>query len=81
MPPEKFIAIGPVTAQTPLSPAINAWKLFLDDQANSLHTIKAFSADMRLLASYLPPDRALGEITTAELNNFLQWMQTGRGVP
>jgi integrase/recombinase XerD len=36
---------------------------------------------MLLLASYLPPDRPLGAITTNELNNFLDWMQKQRGVP
>jgi integrase/recombinase XerD len=34
-----------------------------------------------LLAYYLPPDRTLGSITTTDLNNFLNWMQKGRGVP
>jgi site-specific recombinase XerD len=33
------------------------------------------------LASYLPPDRTLGNITTTDINNFLSWMQKGRGVP
>lgn len=70
-----------ISSKTPLIPAINAWQVYLDDQGKSPHTIKAFSHDMELLASFLPPDRPLGEITTAELNNFLQWMKSGRGVP
>lgn len=70
-----------ITAQNLLTPTIKAWQIFLDDQANSPHTVKAFTADIRLLASYLPPDRALGKITTSDLNNFLDWMQTSRGVP
>ena len=36
---------------------------------------------MRLLVSYLPPDRTLGKISTTELNNFLDWLVKGRGVP
>ena len=64
-----------------LTPTIKAWRIYLDDQGNSIHTVKAFTADLRLLASYLPPDRILGNITTQDLNNFLEWMQTGRGVP
>ena len=70
-----------ITAQTTLTPAINAWEIYLNDQAFSPHTVKAFTADLRLLASYLPPDRALGDITTTDLNNFLNWMKSGRGVP
>ncbi len=70
-----------ITDQNLLIPTIKAWRLYLDDQGNSIHTIKAFSADLRLLASYLPPDRSLGKISTSELNNFLEWLQHGRGVP
>lgn len=70
-----------ITEHTPLVPAINSWRIFLSDQGKSPHTVKAFTADVLLLASYLPPDRPLGAITTNELNNFLEWMQKQRGVP
>jgi site-specific recombinase XerD len=70
-----------ITARTSLTPAINAWRIYLNDQGKSPHTVKAFTADMLLLANYLPPDRPLGAITTNELNNFLDWMQRQRGVP
>jgi integrase/recombinase XerD len=70
-----------ITSETSLTPAIQAWKIYLEDQGSSPHTVKAFSADLRLLASYLPPDRKLGAITTNEINNFLDWMQHKRGVP
>jgi integrase/recombinase XerD len=70
-----------ITAQTTLLPAIKMWRIYLDDQANSPHTVKAFAADLTLLAGYLPPDRILGAISLNDLNNFLSWMQTGRGVP
>jgi len=70
-----------INARTPLIPAINSWRIYLTDQGKSPHTVKAFTADVLLLASYLPPDRPLGAITTNELNNFLDWMQKQRGVP
>ena len=70
-----------ITPQSLLIPTIKAWKIYLDDQGNSPHTVKAFTADVRLLASYLPADRTLGNISTPDLNNFLDWMQSGRGVP
>ena len=70
-----------ITLHTPLIPAINVWKIYLDDQGNSPHTIKAFTADLNLLAAYLQPDCTLGNITTTDLNNYLNWMQKGRGVP
>lgn len=73
--------IAHISSDSLLTPTINAWQVYLNDQAFSPHTVKAFTADVRLLATYLPPDRTLGEITTADLNNFLNWLQAGRGVP
>lgn len=70
-----------IHARTMLPPAIKGWALYLDDQGKSVHTVKAFTADVRLLASYLPADQTLGSITTNDLNNFLHWMQHERGVP
>ena len=70
-----------ITVQSNLSPTIKAWRVYLQDQGNSTHTIKAFTADLRLLASYLSPDRTLGSISTTDLNGFLEWLQTSRGIP
>ena len=70
-----------ITARTSLVPAINAWRIYLNDQGKSPHTVKAFIADMNLLAAYLPPDRSVGAVATNELNNFLDWLQKVRGVP
>lgn len=70
-----------VTAQSLLSPTIQAWHYYLEDQGASPHTIKAFIADLKLLAAYLPADRKLGDVTTQEILNFLEWLQSGRGIP
>jgi len=70
-----------ITSETPLLPTLSAWKIYLEDQNRSIHTIKAFIADLNLLRSYLPPDRPIGAITTKEINNFLEWMQNSRGIP
>jgi site-specific recombinase XerD len=80
MPPDTQ-TVTHINAQTPLIPAINAWKIYLDDQGRSIHTLKAFVGDLNLLASYLPPDQKIGAITTGDLNNFFDWMQQGRGIP
>jgi site-specific recombinase XerD len=83
MSPEKSnpASTAHISDQNLLIPTIKAWRIYLEDQGSSPHTVKAFTADLRLLASYLPPDRSLGKITTADINNFLDWMQEGRGVP
>lgn len=70
-----------LTAQSTLPPAIQGWKIYLADQGNSIHTVKAFVHDLELLAKFLSPTRTLGSISTADLNHFLNWLQKGRGVP
>lgn len=76
-----FHNVAHITPNTTLIPTINAWQVYLNDQAFSPHTVKAFSADVNLMASFLPPDQPIGEISTTDINNFLDWMQKGRGVP
>lgn len=66
---------------TTLLPALNSWKLYLADQNRSLHTIKAFAADIHLLSDFLPVDITLGAITTDDLKHFIDWLQKGRSIP
>jgi site-specific recombinase XerD len=70
-----------ITASMPLPPAINAWKYFLEDQNRSIHTIKAFGADVSLLADYLAPEKPVGGITTDDLNQYVHWLEKGRAIP
>jgi integrase/recombinase XerD len=70
-----------INSRTTLAPALQAWEIYLNDQGSSPHTVTAFLGDLRLLASYLPPDRQVGEISLADLNNFLRWMEYERDVP
>ncbi len=74
-------SVSHITSNTPIAPAVNAWRYYLGDQGKSPHTIKAFIADVLMLATFLPPDRPLGDVSTQEINNFLDWMQKNRGVP
>jgi len=77
--PEKTTAhISPTTQ---IQPAIHGWEMYLNDQGKSPHTVKAFLADLRLMATYFSPDLALGKITTNDINSFLSWMENDRGVP
>ncbi len=70
-----------LTPQVTLAPAIKAWEHYLYDQGRSPNTVKAFLSDVGLLSRFLPPDRAIGAITTADLNRFFAWMEKERGVP
>jgi integrase/recombinase XerD len=70
-----------ITSETQLSPAIQAWQIYLNDQGRSHFTVKAFIGDLNLMASYFPQETTVGAITTADINRFLEWMQKERPVP
>lgn len=70
-----------ITPHTTLSPALKAWEIYLKDQGSSPHTVTAFLGDLKLLSSYLPPDKSIGDISLTDLNNFLHWMEHERDVP
>ncbi|MFZ5882631.1 MAG: tyrosine-type recombinase/integrase [Chloroflexota bacterium] len=70
-----------LTQNTSLASAIHSWEMFLADQGRSPNTIKAFLSDVRLLASFLPEEIALGKITTKDLIRFFDWMEKDRDVP
>lgn len=70
-----------ITSQTHLLPAIQAWEVYLQDQDKSFYTVKAFVNDLQLLTSFFQPDKSIGSITTNDLNNFLKWLESGRGIP
>jgi len=55
--------------------------MYLNDQGRSPNTVKAFLSDIRLLTSFIPPDRSLGAITTDDLNRYFEWMEKERPVP
>jgi len=67
-----------ITANTAIMPSVLAYEIYLNDQGRSPYTVKAFLSDLRLMASYFAPDRAVGAITTADLNNYFEWMQNER---
>lgn len=74
-------AAAHITANTPLENALAAWEIYLQDQGRSPHTIKAFTADVRLLGEYQTAQTTIGNFSARDLNKFLEWMQTERGKP
>ncbi len=70
-----------ITEESPLPPVIESWGLYLQDQGKSPHTVKAFLADMDYLQDFLPPTMTITAVTTNEINSFLGWLESGRGVP
>lgn len=70
-----------ITETTLLQPAIQAWKIYLREQGRSNHTLKAFTADLLLLANFLPPDKQIGQITSKDLEEYLRWLESERNIP
>ena len=73
--------VAPLTPSTPLHQAAEAFELYMANESFSMHTIKAFRGDLRLLGRYLEDDRPVGRIATADLNRFLHYLLYERGVP
>ncbi|MBI3287555.1 MAG: tyrosine-type recombinase/integrase [Chloroflexi bacterium] len=64
-----------------LAAAMGAFHEHMVRQGFSPNTIKAFSGDLRLLAKFLGQNKAIGEIGTQDLVDFLTYLRFYRGVP
>lgn len=64
-----------------LKTALLVWRAHLEQSGMATNTVKAFAADLSLLAKYLGAGRAIGQIGTPDLQSFLKWMRKERGVP
>ena len=68
-----------IDSQSSILAALNIWEVYLLDQGRSEYTIKSFRGDIRLLTKFLPPDATVGDVTTNDLNRFIEWLENGRG--
>lgn len=66
---------------TRLIDALPLFQTHLKGQGKTQHTVDAFTSDLALLAEYHGEATPLGWFTTTRLNDFLDWMETRRGVP
>jgi site-specific recombinase XerD len=65
----------------PLGEAFETWLAHLQKIDTSFHTLQAFKCDVNILLEYVEPETPLNTITTPRLNQFLEWMRSGRGKP
>jgi site-specific recombinase XerD len=70
-----------LTRHSPLSAAIDPFLEHLRQEGRSPHTINAFASDLRLLIEFFTDDVPLKYFTTTRLNQFMTWIEQGRGVP
>ncbi|MBZ0298175.1 MAG: tyrosine-type recombinase/integrase [Anaerolineae bacterium] len=66
---------------TPMRYTITLFQDYLLKEGKSEYTIKAFTSDLQLLADHLGETTPLGDFSTDGLNEFLNWLENGRGVP
>jgi integrase/recombinase XerD len=78
--PASSAAAG-LTARSSLHRAIEAFHAHMVEQDFSPNTIKAFDSDLRLLARYLGPHSVIGTIGSKELESFMKYLRSERGVP
>ncbi len=70
-----------INRHTPLGATFELFAEYLIKEGKSQHTVKAFIADLKLLAQYAQADTPIGHFTTTRLNQFLHWLEFERGVP
>ncbi len=70
-----------ISADTPLQATIGAFQKHMQDEGLSVHTVKAFASDLRLLGQFIGISAPVGQIATKDLNDFLYWLKYERGVP
>lgn len=70
-----------ITRHTPLSATLELFEQHLRAEGKSVHTVTAFMGDLHLLVEFSRHDMPVGQYTTSGLNEFLHWMEYGRGVP
>jgi len=69
-----------ITRKTPIGATLKLFEQYLHKEGKSEHTLKAFRGDMELLLERTGMQFPVGLCTTTNLNEFLHWMEFGRGV-
>lgn len=71
----------PFESTASITAAMGAFEEHMRREGFSENTIKAFRSDLNILAQFTGAGRAVGDISTQDLNDYLEWLQVGRGVP
>lgn len=71
----------PLTRESSIQAALGLFEVHMRDEGLALNTVKAFASDIRLVGKYLGIGQPVGEISTKNLNDYLNWLLYERGVP
>ncbi len=61
-----------------LTAAIHAWRSHLQREHSAENTVKAFIGDLSLAAQYVGAFKSLNQVTTRDLDNWLQWQRASK---
>ncbi len=79
--PQTVTQRSDLSADSPLSTAMERFRNHMVQQDYADNTIKSFLGDLRILGRYLKQDLAVGQISTKNLLAYLHWLQHERGKP
>ncbi len=70
-----------LNARTSLANAVEAYHDHIAGSELSPHTVKSFIYDLNILIEFAGATRPIGQIAQKDLENFMDWLVNGRGVP
>ena len=70
-----------LNAHTSLANAVDAYHDHIAGSELSPHTVKSFIYDLNILIEFAGATRPIGQIAQRDLQNFMDWLVNGRGVP
>jgi integrase/recombinase XerD len=73
--PARAASLGPNAS---LTAAILAWRDHLEREHSPTNTVKAFTGDLQLAAQFVGAFKSLNQVTTRDLDNWLQWQRTSK---
>jgi site-specific recombinase XerD len=74
-------SINDLNRHTALRDTLALFQQHLIHEGKSEHTVRAFTADLQLLAEFTNEKTPIGRYSTDTLNKFLEWLEHERGVP
>src|SRR5512147_3013326 len=70
-----------LTTHSTLARAVELYREHIENSRLSPHTVKSFMYDLNILIEFATPARPIGQIAYRDLENFIDWLLLGRGVP
>jgi len=70
-----------LTTTTPIHAAFGGFREHMGRRDLTENTIKSFQYDLNILGQFVGQSRPVGSISTKDLNDFIEWLLHGRGVP